>query len=236
MSVESVFTHRAERASTPTATPLFGALSAFVLAAFASALPLAAHADATTDAVAQVRDRWERITYRLPADQHVRQLQDLADAAHQVTDANPGRAEPLIWEGIVVSSLAAAKGGLGALSLAKQARERYEAAIRIDGDALEGSAYNSLGVLYYKVPGWPIGFGDRKKADQLLARALKVNPSGIDPNYFYADYLVETGRAGDALPYLERALAAPPRPGREIADEGRRAEAKALLEKAQSLR
>ena len=35
---------------------------------------------------------------------------------------------------------------------------------------------SSLGVLYYKVPGWPIGFGDKDKARDLLQKALAVNP------------------------------------------------------------
>ena len=101
--------------------------------------------------------------------------------------------------------------------------------IEIDGKALEGSAYNSLGVLYYKVPGWPIGFGDKKKAAELLQKALALNPQGIDPNFFYAEYLVETKHPDQAVTYLERALQAPPRPGRQIADTGRREEARTLL-------
>ena len=36
---------------------------------------------------------------------------------------------------------------------------------------------------------------------------------------------------GEALPYLEKALQAPPRPGRQIADTGRREEVRALLAK-----
>jgi cytochrome c-type biogenesis protein CcmH/NrfG len=132
----------------------------------------------------------------------------------------------------VVSSWAGAKGGLGALPLARKAKALYEDAIRIRPEALQGSALNSLGVLYYRVPGWPVGFGDRERARQLLKQALEVDPAGIDPNYFYADYLVETGHAADAVPYLERALKAPPRPGREIADAGRRDEATQLLAKA----
>ena len=47
---------------------------------------------------------------------------------------------------------------------------------------LDGSAYNSLGVLYYKVPGWPVGFGDKAKARELLQKALAINPKGIDAN------------------------------------------------------
>ena len=60
--------------------------------------------------------------------------------------------------------------------------------------ALDGSAYTSLGTLYYKVPGFPIGFGDHKKARQLLEAALKVNPDGIDSNYFYGEYLFDEDR------------------------------------------
>ena len=69
----------------------------------------------------------------------------------------------------------------------------------------------------------------------MLLKALLINPNGIDPNYFYGEYLIETGKSGEAVPYLERALAAPARPGRELADAGRREEAKALLAKARSL-
>ena len=194
----------------------------------------AACADATADAVRVIQQGWERITYQSPSNEHERQLEALAAEARRVAEANPGRAEPLIWEGIVISSLAGAKGGLGALGLVKQARVKYEAAMKIDDKALDGSAYNSLGVLFYKVPGWPIGFGDKKKADELLNKALKMNPDGIDPNYFYGDYLLETGRPRDALPYLERAVNAPSRPGHSVADKGRRIEAMTLLEKARA--
>ena len=122
------------------------------------------------------------------------------------------------------------------LGLVKQAKALYESAITIDGDVLDGSAYNSLGVLYYKVPGWPVGFGDKAKAKELLQKALAINPKGIDPNFFYAEYLVESKQPEDPMPYLERAVAAPPRPGRTIADAGRREEARLLIGKAKSAR
>ena len=52
----------------------------------------------------------------------------------------------------------------------------------------------SLGTLYYKVPGWPIGFGSDKKAREYLAKALDLNPTGIDPNYFMGEFLFDAGR------------------------------------------
>jgi len=195
------------------------------------ALGTAARAAGMEDAVAEVQRDWEVTRYQTPAAEREKKFEALATKAHQVSEAFPGRSEPLIWESIVVSTLAAEKGGLGALGLVKQAKALYEAAIQVDGAALDGSAYNSLGVLYYKVPGWPIGFGDKKKAGELLQKALAINPRGIDPNFFYGEYLVETKRPEEAVAYLERALQAPARPGRQIADAGRREEARALLDR-----
>lgn len=183
------------------------------------------------DAVAELQREWEVIRYQAPQPERQKRFEALAAKARQASESNPGRAEPLVWEGIIVSSLAGEKGGLGALSLVKQAKALYEQAIQINGNALDGSAYNSLGVLYYKVPGWPVGFGDKDKARELLQKALTLNPKGIDPNFFYAEYLVETKHADQAVAYLEKALQAPPRPGRQLADQGRREEVRALMEK-----
>ncbi len=206
-------------------------LTCAALMTVGSALPWTAHAAPVDDAVADLQRDWEVIRYQTPASEREKRFEALAAKAHQVSEAYPGRSEPLVWEGIIVSSYAGEKGGLGALGLVKQAKALYEAAIQIDGKALEGSAYNSLGVLYYKVPGWPMGFGDKGKANELLQKALSLNPKGIDPNYFYGEYLAETRQADKAVVYLERALQAPPRPGRQVADTGRREEARQLLDK-----
>ncbi|MFN7693780.1 MAG: TRAP transporter TatT component family protein [Burkholderiales bacterium] len=181
------------------------------------------------DAVAGLQQSWEQIRYQAPAKDREARFEQLAAKAHQASEQVPGRAEPLIWEGIVLSSWAGEKGGLGALGLVKQAKSLYEKAIALDPNALDGSALNSLGVLYYKVPGWPIGFGDKGKARELLQQALTVNPQGIDANYFFAEYLVETKQPAAAMPFLEKVLQAPPRPGRQLADEGRRKEARGLM-------
>jgi tetratricopeptide (TPR) repeat protein len=201
---------------------------AVLLAAAAAPFAQAAPVD---DAVSQLQREWEVIRYQVAPNEREKRFEALAAKAHKVSESFSGRAEPLVWEGIIVSSWAGEKGGLGALSLVKQAKGLYEDAIQIDGSVLEGSAYNSLGVLYYKVPGWPVGFGDKAKARELLQKALAINPKGIDPNYFFAEYLVETKHADEAVSYLERALQAPPRAGRQLADEGRKEEARALLEK-----
>jgi tetratricopeptide (TPR) repeat protein len=201
------------------------------------ALPLfSAHAAPVDDAVAVLQHDWETIRYQAPAKEREKRFEALSTKAHETSQAFGERSEPLVWEGIIVSSWAAERGGMGALSLVKQAKALYEKAIEIDGKALDGSAYASLGVLYHKVPGWPIGFGDKAKAEALFKQALALNPTGIDPNFFYAELLADTGRADQAKVYLDRALAAPARPGRPLADAGRRDEIKALQAKLASAR
>jgi len=59
------------------------------------------------------------------------------------------------------------------------------------------------------------------------------NPDGIDPNYFYGDYLLKEKKTDEARRYLTKALTAPNRPGREIADSGRRRDIARDLESIQ---
>ena len=181
--------------------------------------------------VRQLQTDWAEVKYVRPKAEQEKSFEALAQAAAVVRDKNPNRAEPLIWYGIIVASHAGAKGGIGALSLAKEAKVTFERALEIDRNALEGSAYASLGSLYYQVPGWPIGFGDDKKGAELLQTALAINPNGIDPNYFMGDLLYRKGDYAGARAALTKALAAPSRPGRAIADEGRRKEINELLAK-----
>ena len=176
-----------------------------------------------------VREAWAVANYQVAKDQREAAFEKLGVRSAAFADQHPTRPEALIWDGIVQSTYAGVNGGLGALGAAKRARARFEAALAIDGTALDGSAYTSLGTLYHKVPGWPIGFGDDKKARQLLEKALQINPAGIDANYFYGEFLFDNGEYAQALRYLETAQKAPSRPGREIADAGRQAEVRDLI-------
>ena len=176
-------------------------------------------------------ESWAEIKYRMPEDQRVKALESLNAEAESLVKASPGTAEPMVWQAIILSTLAGEKGGLGALSLVKQAKKLLERAEAFDPDVLNGSVYTSLGSLYYQVPGWPIGFGDDEKAKNYLQKALAANPGGMDPNYFYGDFMLQEKEFSEAEAAFERALAAPSRENRPIADAGRRAEIEAALAK-----
>lgn len=172
----------------------------------------------------QLQHEWAHINYELEDDQKADAFIALIAKAKAFVNEAPDNAELIIWQGIIQSSTAGAKGGLGALDYAKAARKSFEQAMRLDENALSGSAMTSLGVLYHKLPGWPISFGSDKKAEKLLKHALEVNPDGIDPNYFYAEFLFDNGKYSQAREYAQKAKQAPARLERPLADVGRRQE------------
>jgi tetratricopeptide (TPR) repeat protein len=207
------------------------ALAAGLASLALAAAPAAASNNPAMDtAVTQVEHEWARIKYKVgdPKAQH-QQIEVLARDAAAVAARYPGRAEPLIWNGIAKSEEAAMSAGFSALSDAKAARQLFEAAYRLDPAALEAGAPTSLGVLYDRVPGFPIAFGDKAKARRYLAEGVRLSPDGMDANYFYGDFLARQGEYPAAAKALQKALAAPPHPDRPVWDAGRRAEIRALL-------
>jgi len=176
---------------------------------------------------------WARIKYETADGRQTKEFESLVQEAENLRSAHPERAEALVWEGIARASFAGSMSGLrslfSALPQVKKARELLLAAEKIDSSVLDGSVYTSLGSLYYLVPGSPIGFGDRDQALAYLEKAIALAPEGIDPNFFLGDYWLEQGEVERARPYLLKALEAPDRPGRPLADKGRREEARRAL-------
>jgi tetratricopeptide (TPR) repeat protein len=185
-----------------------------------------------TDAIADIQTQWAIVNYQTVEDDQEGAFEKLAKTATQMVLNNPKNAHALVWEGIVYSTYAGVAGTFSAGKLAKTAKKSFEAAMKIDGSALNGSAYTSLGVLYYKVPGWPLSFGSDKKAMEYLKKGLEYNPTGIDSNYFYAEYLLD--EEDDYIKAKKHALIAKnaaPRPERPLADKGRQAEIETLIAK-----
>ncbi|MBE0370571.1 tetratricopeptide repeat protein [Pseudoalteromonas aurantia] len=178
-----------------------------------------------------IQQAWVVANYELFNSEQEEAFETLVSESQNLVINYPNSAESHIWHGIVQSSYAGAKGGIGALGLAKSAKVEFERAISINESALNGSALTSLGTLYSKVPGWPIGFGNDKKAVSYFKKSLLLNPTGLDINYFYGQFLYDERQYKQALDYLQTALLAPSREGREKADEYRKGEVAVLLQK-----
>jgi tetratricopeptide (TPR) repeat protein len=182
--------------------------------------------------VLAINNGWAHIKYQVKGEgAQFNALEALGAKAAAVSAKYPGHAEPLMWEGIVRSEEAAVASTFKKLGYATKARDLLSKGFRIDPHAGKGGLAMSLGVLYYRVPGFPVAFGSTTKAEQFLKAGLTNDPNGLDSNFFYGDFLKSQGKDAQAKTYLQRALNAPHDASRPVWDSGRRAEVRALLAK-----
>lgn len=206
----------------------------FALAAALICFALPVHA-ALSDDLAGLQQEWARIKYQVAGkDAKLAAIAKLEQKAAAVSGGHPDSADAKIWEAIILATDANITKSLSGLPKVEKARDLLNDSLKMNPRAMDGAAHMTLGSLYYQVPGWPVGFGDDDLAEQHLKAALQINPNGMDTNYWYGEFLLDDGRVKDALTYLNRALKAPIRPERKVADEGRRKEIEAALAKAQA--
>lgn len=189
-------------------------------------------ADNLFDSIQHIESEWASIYYKTPKKEQGSAYKRLLDKTAILTEQFPKDAEPLFWQAVLKANYADHQAALDALEAIKEARDLLLKAIQINPKTMDGSAYVTLGTLYYMVPKWPIAFGDNDEAKKLLETALKINPEGIDSNYFFGDFLLSTDRPAEAVIYFERAANAPARKEQLYADNQLKAEAKTALRKA----
>lgn len=188
-------------------------------------------ADPSFDAALRgVQHEWAAANYSTGTRDERRAAFDaLVARAAALAEQYPAEVEAIAWDGIVLSTYAGVVSKLSAMRYAKAARDRLHQAEAMNSEALSGGIYASLGALYSQVPGGLLGFGDDELAEAYFRKALEIDPSNLDTNYFYGEFLLDQDRAREALTYLARALEAPTVEDRPTFDAGRRAEARALI-------
>jgi tetratricopeptide (TPR) repeat protein len=210
-------------------------LSAFMMVARITS-GLAASNPALNADILHLALDWEHVKFEItkPDDQE-KQMAVLADRAANIVQRYQNQPGAKLWLGIIISeqaSMASENGSpFKALGFAKRARDILEQVEKSDHIVLDAGAQTSLGVLYYRVPGFPIGFGDKTKARHYLQEAIKNAPNGLDANYFYGDFLYEEREYPEAEKVLTHALALPAHPERPIWDRSRRLVIQELLAK-----
>ncbi len=215
----------------------FIVLAAASIAMLVSAAPISRASDnkAMDADILVVAEEWAKIKYLSKDDAERKEKMEILGAkADALVTKYPGRPETLIWDGIVTSERASLTWGLAALDHASRARDLLLEAYKMDAKALDAGAPTSLGVLYYRVPGFPLGWGDTGKARQFLEEAVKNAPNGRDAHYFYADFLFEQGEYGKAEQVLKAALAFTRHPERPVWDSYFPKVMEGLLAKVQS--
>ena len=186
-------------------------------------------ANSITSEINIIESQWATIYYNKNGSEQKTAYPALIKKTQSLSKRHPESSELLIWQAIIISTNAAFETPFTALESINNAKSLLELAIQKNHTALDGAAYVALGTLYYMTPGWPISFGNQGKAEKLLKKALEINPEGIDPNYFYADYLLSKDKVDEASIYFKLALSAPIRPEQQYADNQLKNEAQLAL-------
>lgn len=181
------------------------------------------------DSLKNIESEWASIYYSTPTNKQGPAYVQLLDKTTNLTRQFPNVAEPIFWQAVVKASYADHQDPFSALNAIHEARDLLVKAIKINPETMSGSAYVTLGTLYYMAPKWPVAFGDDQEAKEMLETALKINPEGIDANYFYGEFLLMHNKPKDAAIYFERASAAPARTEQLYADNQLKAEARLAL-------
>lgn len=206
-------------------------LAAIVLAV---AAPAAAEADADATVMSLARG-WDNARYAISDETaQIAALRELKAQSETSLQQFPDEPRLRVWRGVIMASLADDVDMMEALKLAHQSLKILQAAERTSLDPpTTAMTQTILGVLYDQAPPFPVAFGDAKAAETHFKAAIVADPAGIEPNFYYADFLCRKHRYKDAIAPLKRAIEAPPREGREVGDRALRQAATALLAAAQ---
>jgi tetratricopeptide (TPR) repeat protein len=200
---------------------------------FVALLLLSSHcfADNLQACLNNIENEWTSVYYKLPKQQQIRSYQNLLEKTSKLSIQYPNHSEPLFWQAVVKATYADHQDAISALKSIHEARDLLIKALQIDPKTMNGSAYVTLGTLYYMVPKWPIAYGDDSKAQEMLQAALKINPNGIDANYYYGDFLLSNNKLTEAGDYFEKAANTPISPDQSYANLRLKQEANIALMK-----
>lgn len=139
----------------------------------------------------------------------------------RATVANPNGVEGWFFATVGMGNYSLGIGVLKALTqgIEGKFKERLSKAERINPNFYGGGIWNTWGRFYFKLP-WPKY--DAKKSEQMLRRAIRVNPDNVRGRLFLAELYEKEGHPKEARKLLEEALAH--EPGRYDAPEERRAQ------------
>ncbi|MDD1613795.1 MAG: hypothetical protein LUP98_03995 [Methylococcaceae bacterium] len=193
-------------------------------------------AESLNDSLLSIESEWATIYYSTPKQKQGPGYCRLLDRTINLAKQHPNNAEPIIWEAIVKAANADHQDAVSALEAIHEARDLLLKAIAINPQAMDGSAYVTLGTLYYMAPKWPIAFGDEATAQKMLQTALKINPDGIDSNYFYGDFLLSNNNLNEAEKHFKRAIAIPVRAKQFYADNQLKEQARLALKNTKEQR
>lgn len=186
-------------------------LASLVLLACLFWVPCAEAEASPEETIRNLNNEWQESFFATPSNHQAEKFKALLPKIHAFKAEYPQRAEPLILEAITLLTLVSAEWSLNMLTRVNDARDLLVRSIDVNPHAMEAAAYITLGNLYFRMPGWPISFGNDDNARHYLEAAVRLYPDAVDSNYFLGDFWLNQDEFDKALPYLEKADKAPVR-------------------------
>ncbi len=135
------------------------------------------------------------------------------------------------WLGVAYGKYGEAKGIMQSLYLVPFMKKELNTVIKLKPSFRHYGAYGVLGWVYFKVPG--IAGGSKKKALELLGKAVKNGPEHLVDQLFYAKVLLNQDKKAEAIKHLKYIINAPFEPDMIPENKEEKAEARKLLRKIQ---
>ena len=156
-------------------------------------------------------------------------LEDGIAAGRTAVALAPDKPDGHFWIAANMGALAQSFGTRQGLKYRGDIKTELETVLRLDPAYLQGSADRALGRWYNRVPG--LFGGSNQKSEEHLRKALTYNPQSTATLYFLAETLQDEGKKPEAKAMLERVLAAPLDPEWAPEDREFKAQAQSLLKK-----
>jgi len=150
--------------------------------------------------------QWSYLWWRQLKDpeQKARPMKLGRTAAARLKRLAPDTPAAIVWPGLMLSLEVLTKGVMNSLQMAPAIRAQYERARKEAPDYFHGLGYWALGRLYYKVPGFPVSFGNVEKSEALLETALERDPKFSIIALFLAETKAMLGKMDQFYDLLER--------------------------------
>ena len=222
-----------------TLAPILGSTCGFIrpllLAAFLVMAGTGPAAAQTVDeTLLDIENRWAVALYASSEQEKEIALTKLLRDVRAFAASHSDNPEAVAWHGIIARECTRTRCRSRSKQLRKEARDALLKAEALDPYALGGRIYANLGALYSQTSSAFGGFGSQVKGIGYLWRAIVIDPHGLESNYLYAELLVGEKNFDEAREVLLKASEMPVRPTHLLADQGRKQDIRALLQKVEN--
>lgn len=147
--------------------------------------------------------------------------------AERAVETHPGGVDGRYWHALTLGRLGETQGVLRSLSVVSEMRRELETVLELAPD--HAGAHFALGMLYYRLPGWPLSFGDNNRALEYMTAAVELAPDNTTYRLGLAELLLDMRRRDEAIALLEAILEMPLTPGEPVESAEDKIRAQELL-------